>query len=120
MRLRRRVAHAWEVFQESGRPSPWDPPRPRRKPVLPEWMFVAMVLGAASLWIMATPVGLAGGTEIGTMLFGYGLTLVLLSVIPLVWALVVRRWRVVPMVRWTLLGLLLLGVLPTTLAALLS
>ena len=120
MKLRRRVGRAWEVFQETGRPSPWDPPAPRRKPVLPEWLFVAMICTAAALWIMSTPVGLAGSYPTGTTLFGYGLTLVLLSVVPLVWALVVRRGRVVPMVRWTLLAVLLLGVLPAVAAAALS
>lgn len=120
MRLRRRVAHAWDVFQQTGQPSPFDPPKPRRKPILPEVLFVVMVWSAASMWVMSTPVGLAGGVEIGTALFGYGLTLLLLSIIPLCWALVKRRWRVVPVVRWTLVGILSLGILPTVLAAALT
>jgi hypothetical protein len=120
VRLRRRVAHAWDVFQQTGQPSPWEAPRAHRKPILPEWLFVAMVWLAAALWISATPVGLAGGLPLGTTLFGYGLTLLLLSVVPLCWALVKRRWRVVVLVRWTLVGILVLGIIPAFLAAALT
>lgn len=120
MRLRRRVAQAWEVFQQTGRPSPWEPQRPRRRPILPEVLFVAMVWTAGGMWVSSTPVGIAGGYDLETALFGYGLTILLLSVIPLCWALVRRRWRVVPLVRWTLVGVLVLAVIPASLAAVLS
>lgn len=104
--------------------SPWDvvhdlgaslSPSPRRRPLPVERVFVGMAWTAGAMWLCAFPVMLVTGTYWSQALWGYGFALLLLSLVPLVWALVVRRGRIVRAVRWTGPAVLLLTVVPLVL-----
>jgi hypothetical protein len=115
---RRRGRSSWDVFAHAGEIFPTSPlVSPRRKVLVAEWVYLGMSWIAGAMWLAATPVFMVGKVEAGLALFGYGLSLLLLSLIPLAWALVKRRGRVAVPVRWTALGAVVLAVVPTVLAA---
>lgn len=115
---RRPGASSWDVFAQAGELFPTSVPR--RRVLVAEWVYLGMTWFAGAMWVSSTPVSMLGSNSVGLALFGYGLSLLLLSLIPLTWALAKRRGKVVLAVRWTALAVAVLAVLPTVLAATLS
>lgn len=74
---------------------------PRRRPLASERTFVAMVWVAVGMWVLALPAAMGGNYFGALALVGYGLQLALVALLPLLWALVRSRGRVLPMVWGT-------------------